>query len=88
MSWLVTTLQLNCVCSVYKLFNFLGMLMFVVLSIMAFRWRMNKSLGFIMFLLYFLFLLVSLLFEYDVLECPQLGSNKLVTTEIPFLFRE
>ncbi|XP_035709634.1 sodium/potassium/calcium exchanger Nckx30C isoform X2 [Folsomia candida] len=54
-------------CSVSILF---GMLVFVVLSIMIFRWRMNKGLGLIMFVLYFIFLGVSLLFEYNVLVCP------------------
>jgi sodium/potassium/calcium exchanger 2 len=48
----------------------LGMLVFVVLSIMIFRWRMNKGLGMVMFALYFVFLGVSLLFEYNVITCP------------------
>ncbi|XP_038109139.1 sodium/potassium/calcium exchanger Nckx30C isoform X1 [Culex quinquefasciatus] len=55
------------VCSITILFL---MLVFVILSIACFRWRMNKGLGFTMFLLYFVFVAVSLMFEYDVLVCP------------------
>ncbi|XP_035905220.1 sodium/potassium/calcium exchanger Nckx30C isoform X2 [Anopheles stephensi] len=55
------------VCSITILFL---MLLFVVMSIACFRWRMNKGLGFTMFLLYFAFVAVSLMFEYDVLVCP------------------
>lgn len=55
------------VCSIAILFM---MLLFVVLSIACFRWRMNKGLGFTMFLLYFVFVAVSLMFEYKYLICP------------------
>ncbi|XP_023164021.2 sodium/potassium/calcium exchanger Nckx30C isoform X4 [Drosophila hydei] len=55
------------VCSITILFM---MLVFVVLSIACFRWRMNKGLGFTMFLLYFVFVAVSLMFEYDLITCP------------------
>ncbi|XP_059221261.1 sodium/potassium/calcium exchanger Nckx30C isoform X3 [Stomoxys calcitrans] len=55
------------VCSITILFM---MLLFVVMSIACFRWRMNKGLGFTMFLLYFVFVAVSLMFEYDVITCP------------------
>ncbi|XP_022220153.2 sodium/potassium/calcium exchanger Nckx30C isoform X2 [Drosophila obscura] len=55
------------VCSITILFM---MLVFVVMSIACFRWRMNKGLGFTMFLLYFVFVAVSLMFEYDVITCP------------------
>ncbi|XP_059616965.1 sodium/potassium/calcium exchanger Nckx30C isoform X2 [Phlebotomus argentipes] len=55
------------VCSITILFM---MLLFVILSIACFRWRMNKGLGLTMFLLYFVFVAVSLMFEYDVIECP------------------
>jgi hypothetical protein len=41
---------------------------------------MNKGLGMVMFLLYFVFLAVSLLFEYDVLNCP---SIEIPTTLAP-----
>ncbi|XP_055549135.1 sodium/potassium/calcium exchanger Nckx30C isoform X3 [Wyeomyia smithii] len=55
------------VCSITILFL---MLVFVILSIAFFHWRMNKGLGLTMFLLYFVFVAVSLMFEYDVLVCP------------------
>ncbi|CAG0919189.1 unnamed protein product, partial [Notodromas monacha] len=48
-------------CSIILLFS---MLMLVFLSIVACKWRMNKALGIVMFLLYFAFVAVSLLFEY------------------------
>ncbi|XP_017888222.1 sodium/potassium/calcium exchanger Nckx30C [Ceratina calcarata] len=55
------------VCSIAILFC---MLLFVILSIASFKWRMNKGLGFTMFILYFVFVAVSLMFEYGVLVCP------------------
>lgn len=53
-------------CSVLVLF---GMLCFVVLSIACFRWKMNKALGITMFLFYFVFVAISLGFEYDKIAC-------------------
>nr|CAG4647644.1 EOG090X00I4 [Moina brachiata] len=58
-------------CSVLVLF---GMLCFVVLSIACFRWKMNKALGFTMFLFYFVFVAVSLGFEYGTIVCPVFGA--------------
>ncbi|KAL6443099.1 hypothetical protein ACFW04_002809 [Cataglyphis niger] len=55
------------VCSIAILFC---MLLFVILSIACFRWKMNKGLGFTMFILYFVFVAVSLMFEYEWLVCP------------------
>nr|XP_022904455.1 sodium/potassium/calcium exchanger Nckx30C-like [Onthophagus taurus] len=55
------------VCSITILFM---MLLFVVLSIACFRWKMNKGLGLTMFLLYFVFVAVSLMFEYETIVCP------------------
>ncbi|XP_051174151.1 sodium/potassium/calcium exchanger Nckx30C isoform X3 [Leptopilina boulardi] len=55
------------VCSIAILFC---MLLFVIMSIACFKWRMNKSLGFTMFLLYFVFVAVSLMFEYEIVRCP------------------
>ncbi|XP_033214359.1 sodium/potassium/calcium exchanger Nckx30C isoform X2 [Belonocnema kinseyi] len=55
------------VCSIAILFC---MLLFVIMSIACFKWRMNKGLGFTMFLLYFVFVAVSLMFEYEVVRCP------------------
>ncbi|CRK94180.1 CLUMA_CG007696, isoform A [Clunio marinus] len=55
------------VCSITILFL---MLLFVIISIACFRWKMNKGLGFVMFLLYFVFVAISLAFQYNKLECP------------------
>ncbi|CAD6227818.1 GSCOCG00006276001-RA-CDS [Cotesia congregata] len=55
------------VCSIAILFC---MLLFVIMSIACFNWRMNRGLGFTMFLLYFVFVTVSLMFEYEILVCP------------------
>ncbi|XP_063971889.1 sodium/potassium/calcium exchanger Nckx30C isoform X1 [Diachasmimorpha longicaudata] len=55
------------VCSIAILFC---MLLFVIMSIAFFKWRMNRGLGFTMFLLYFVFVAVSLMFEYEILVCP------------------
>lgn len=55
------------VCSIAILFC---MLLFVIMSIACFKWRMNRGLGFTMFLLYFVFVAVSLMFEYEILVCP------------------
>ncbi|CAG9821284.1 unnamed protein product [Phaedon cochleariae] len=55
------------VCSITILFM---MLLFVIMSIACFRWKMNKGLGFTMFLLYFVFVTVSLMFEYKYIKCP------------------
>ncbi|XP_045471305.1 sodium/potassium/calcium exchanger Nckx30C isoform X3 [Harmonia axyridis] len=55
------------VCSITILFM---MLIFVIISIACFHWKMNRGLGFTMFLLYFVFVAVSLMFEYEHLTCP------------------
>ncbi|XP_063905787.1 sodium/potassium/calcium exchanger Nckx30C isoform X2 [Zophobas morio] len=55
------------VCSITILFM---MLLFVIMSIACFRWKMNRGLGFTMFLLYFVFVAVSLMFEYNYIVCP------------------
>ncbi|XP_015184429.1 PREDICTED: sodium/potassium/calcium exchanger Nckx30C isoform X1 [Polistes dominula] len=55
------------VCSIAILFC---MLLFVIISIACFKWKMNKGLGSTMFLLYFAFVAVSLMFEYELLVCP------------------
>ncbi|XP_054034073.1 sodium/potassium/calcium exchanger 2 isoform X2 [Dryobates pubescens] len=54
-------------CAIVLLFI---MLLFVILSIAFCKWRMNKILGFLMFGLYFVFLIVSVLLEDKVLQCP------------------
>ncbi|KAF1499597.1 Sodium/potassium/calcium exchanger 2, partial [Eudyptes chrysocome] len=54
-------------CAIVLLFL---MLLFVILSIAFCKWRMNKILGFLMFGLYFVFLIVSVLLENKVIQCP------------------
>ncbi|XP_061769548.1 sodium/potassium/calcium exchanger 2-like isoform X3 [Nerophis ophidion] len=54
-------------CAIVLLFL---MLLFVIISIAACKWRMSKLLGSIMFLLYFVFLVVSVMLEDRVLSCP------------------
>nr|XP_046236593.1 sodium/potassium/calcium exchanger 2-like isoform X2 [Scatophagus argus] len=54
-------------CAIVLLFL---MLLFVIISIAACKWRMSKLLGFIMFMLYFVFLLVSVMLEDRVITCP------------------
>ncbi|KAJ4949352.1 hypothetical protein JOQ06_020867 [Pogonophryne albipinna] len=54
-------------CAIVLLFI---MLLFVIISIAACKWRMSKMLGFIMFMLYFVFLVLSVMLEDKVLTCP------------------
>nr|XP_053646313.1 sodium/potassium/calcium exchanger Nckx30C-like isoform X4 [Cherax quadricarinatus] len=54
-------------CSILMLFC---MLMFVIISIACSKWKMNKGLGTTMFVLYFIFVLLSLAFEYSFISCP------------------
>ncbi|XP_062373011.1 sodium/potassium/calcium exchanger 2-like [Sardina pilchardus] len=54
-------------CAIVLLFI---MLLFVIISIAACKWKMSKLLGFIMFLLYIVFLVVSVMLEDQVISCP------------------
>ncbi|CAL8245753.1 unnamed protein product [Lota lota] len=54
-------------CAIVLLFL---MLLFVIISIAACRWRMSRSLGLTMFVLYFLFLVLSVMLEDRILVCP------------------
>ncbi|XP_066199827.1 sodium/potassium/calcium exchanger 1 isoform X5 [Saccopteryx leptura] len=54
-------------CAIVLLFL---MLLFVISSIASCRWRMNKILGFTMFLLYFVFLIISVMLEDRIISCP------------------
>ncbi|XP_047241930.1 sodium/potassium/calcium exchanger 2-like isoform X2 [Girardinichthys multiradiatus] len=54
-------------CAIVLLFL---MLLFVIISIAACKWRMSKLLGFIMFMLYFVFLVLSVMLEDRVITCP------------------
>ncbi|XP_040018890.2 sodium/potassium/calcium exchanger 1 isoform X1 [Gasterosteus aculeatus] len=54
-------------CAIVLLFI---MLLFVIISIAVCKWKMNKLLGFSMFLLYFIFLLLSVMLEDRIIICP------------------
>ncbi|KAL2098114.1 hypothetical protein ACEWY4_007321 [Coilia grayii] len=54
-------------CAIVLLFL---MLLFVIISIAVCKWRMSKFLGFLMFLLYFVFLIVSVMLEDKIITCP------------------
>lgn len=54
-------------CAIVLLFL---MLLFVIISIAACKWRMNKVLGSTMFLLYFVFLVLSVMLEDRIIICP------------------
>ncbi|KAM9315270.1 sodium/potassium/calcium exchanger 2-like [Pholidichthys leucotaenia] len=54
-------------CAIVLLFL---MLLFVIISIAACKWRMSKILGFFMFQLYFVFLVVSVMLEDRIIICP------------------
>ncbi|XP_031415810.1 sodium/potassium/calcium exchanger 2-like isoform X3 [Clupea harengus] len=54
-------------CAIVLLFL---MLLFVIISIASCKWRMSKLLGCLMFLLYFVFLIVSVMLEDKIIACP------------------
>ncbi|XP_063335667.1 sodium/potassium/calcium exchanger 1-like isoform X7 [Pelmatolapia mariae] len=54
-------------CAIVLLFL---MLLFVIISIASCKWKMNKVLGFTMFLLYFIFLVLSVMLEDRIIICP------------------
>ncbi|KAG7522545.1 sodium/potassium/calcium exchanger 1 [Solea senegalensis] len=54
-------------CAIVLLFL---MLIFVIISIAFCKWKMNKVLGFTMFLLYFIFLVLSVMLEDRIITCP------------------
>ncbi|XP_077424913.1 sodium/potassium/calcium exchanger 1-like isoform X2 [Vanacampus margaritifer] len=54
-------------CAIVLLFL---MLLFVIISIASCKWKMNKALGFTMFLLYFIFLVLSVMLEDRIIVCP------------------
>ncbi|XP_016432211.1 sodium/potassium/calcium exchanger 2-like [Sinocyclocheilus rhinocerous] len=54
-------------CAIVLLFL---MLLFVIISIAVCKWKMSKLLGFFMFLLYFVFLAVSVMLEDKIIICP------------------
>ncbi|XP_041646321.1 sodium/potassium/calcium exchanger 1-like isoform X7 [Cheilinus undulatus] len=54
-------------CAIVLLFL---MLLFVIISIAVCRWKMSRMLGLTMFVLYFVFLVLSVLLENRILTCP------------------
>ncbi|XP_056243349.1 sodium/potassium/calcium exchanger 1-like [Seriola aureovittata] len=54
-------------CAIVLLFL---MLLFVIISIASCKWKMNKALGSTMFLLYFIFLVLSVMLEDRMIICP------------------
>ncbi|KAM8997769.1 sodium/potassium/calcium exchanger 1 isoform 4-T5 [Ara ararauna] len=54
-------------CAIVLLFL---MLLFVIISIAACKWKMNKLLGLTMFALYFVFLIISVMLEDKIISCP------------------
>uniref|UniRef100_A0A8C5MCF8 Sodium/potassium/calcium exchanger 1 n=1 Tax=Leptobrachium leishanense TaxID=445787 RepID=A0A8C5MCF8_9ANUR len=54
-------------CAIVLLFL---MLLFVIFSIAFCKWKMNKFLGFTMFTLYFVFVIVSVMLEDRIIICP------------------
>ncbi|XP_041838116.1 sodium/potassium/calcium exchanger 2 [Melanotaenia boesemani] len=54
-------------CAIVLLFL---MLLFVIISIAVCKWKMSKLLGFLMFILYFVFLVVSVMLEDKIITCP------------------
>ncbi|XP_054475444.1 sodium/potassium/calcium exchanger 1 [Anoplopoma fimbria] len=54
-------------CAIVLLFI---MLLFVIISIASCKWKMNKLLGFTMFLLYFIFVVLSVMLEDRIIICP------------------
>ncbi|KAL3067136.1 hypothetical protein OYC64_016974 [Pagothenia borchgrevinki] len=54
-------------CAIVLLFL---MLLFVIISIAACKWKMSKSLGLLMFLLYVVFLVLSVMLEDKIITCP------------------
>ncbi|NXE50625.1 NCKX1 protein, partial [Casuarius casuarius] len=54
-------------CAIVLLFL---MLLFVIISIAACKWKMNKILGLTMFALYFVFLIISVMLEDRIISCP------------------
>ena len=54
-------------CAIVLLFL---MLLFVIISIACCNWKMNKKLGATMFMLYLVFLVLSVMLEDRIITCP------------------
>jgi Ca2+/Na+ antiporter len=59
-------------CSISMLFI---MLILVFLSILAFKWKMTKTMGAVMLVLYVIFVIISLGFSFGWYTCPNLGGS-------------
>lgn len=53
-------------CSIILL---LSMVLFIILAIAFFKWRLNKMVGVLFLLLYVVFVVVSILMQYSVIPC-------------------
>ncbi|XP_070763107.1 sodium/potassium/calcium exchanger 1-like [Enoplosus armatus] len=60
-------------CAIVLLFI---MLVFVIISIASCKWKMNKALGFTMFLLYFIFLVLSVMLQYGIILFPVIVGKR------------
>ncbi|KAI2798961.1 hypothetical protein RDWZM_006724 [Blomia tropicalis] len=65
----VTVNSSGMVCSVVLLFI---MLLFVILTIALFNWRLNISMALVMFVLYFIFIIFTLLLENKTINCAKI----------------
>lgn len=54
----------------FSLFVLVIMLALVVITIAAFKWRMTRGMGAAMFALYVVFVIITLLLEFDVMDPP------------------
>lgn len=67
-------------CSTVMLF---AMLLTVVISIAVCKWKMSKTLGFLMLILYVVFVVFSVLVQKDIIECRMWGSGGDIVWELP-----
>ena len=76
--WLMYTMIFNKVyrvdstgmlCSIVLLF---AILIFVIITIILFKWRMHRPMGYVMFLLYAVFVTISLLLQFEIIRCPNI----------------
>jgi len=54
------------VCSIVLLF---GMIVAILGTIWLFDWKLNMGMAIVMFLLYFVFIAISILLEKDIIKC-------------------
>jgi len=56
-------------CSIVLLF---AILIFVIITIILFKWRMHRPMGYVMFFLYAVFVTISLLLQFEIILCPNI----------------